>query len=110
MRALLASGDLGQHNGLPVTVIVTTTLAELNAAAHGGIPADLGGGPITDPVVTITGPDTAQRHDRPETPGQAETSGTPAIPAPDVPAALTGWAVTAGGSMVPMSDFLRMAS
>ncbi|PIB75980.1 DUF222 domain-containing protein, partial [Mycolicibacterium brumae] len=25
MRALLASGDLGQHNGLPVTVIVTTT-------------------------------------------------------------------------------------
>ncbi|PIB72116.1 DUF222 domain-containing protein, partial [Mycolicibacterium brumae] len=56
MRALLASGDLGQHNGLPVTVIVTTTLAELNAAAHGGVPADLGGAAVTDPVVTIAGP------------------------------------------------------
>ncbi|WP_264017316.1 13E12 repeat family protein, partial [Mycolicibacter longobardus] len=28
-RAVLACGDLGQLNGLPVTVIVTTTLAEL---------------------------------------------------------------------------------
>jgi hypothetical protein len=30
-RALLASGDLGQHNGLPATIIVTTTLAELES-------------------------------------------------------------------------------
>jgi hypothetical protein len=30
-RALLASGDLGQHNGLPATIIVTTTLRELGA-------------------------------------------------------------------------------
>jgi hypothetical protein len=30
-RALLASGQLGQHNGLPVTVIVSTTLAELQS-------------------------------------------------------------------------------
>jgi hypothetical protein len=30
-RALLASGDLGQHNGLPATIIVTTTLRELEA-------------------------------------------------------------------------------
>ena len=26
LRAVLASGELGQHNGLPVTIIVTTTL------------------------------------------------------------------------------------
>ncbi|ODR03732.1 hypothetical protein AWC26_01160, partial [Mycobacterium shimoidei] len=32
-RALLASGKLGQHNGLPATIIVTTTLAELEAGA-----------------------------------------------------------------------------
>lgn len=31
-RALLASGDLGQHNGLPVTIIVSTTLQELESA------------------------------------------------------------------------------
>ncbi|MBS9535861.1 DUF222 domain-containing protein, partial [Mycobacterium sp. M1] len=34
VRAVLASGELGQLNGLPVTVIVSTTLAELQAAAH----------------------------------------------------------------------------
>ncbi len=33
LRALLASGDLGKHNGLPASIIVTTTLAELEAAA-----------------------------------------------------------------------------
>ncbi len=32
-RALLACGQLGQHNGLPATIIVTTTLRELEAAA-----------------------------------------------------------------------------
>lgn len=32
-RALLASGELGQHNGLPVTVIVSTTLKELEQGA-----------------------------------------------------------------------------
>ena len=32
-RAMLASGKLGKHNGLPVTVVATTTLAELTAAA-----------------------------------------------------------------------------
>ena len=38
-RAMLASGQLGTHNGLPVTVIVTATLQELQAAtgkAHTG--------------------------------------------------------------------------
>src|SRR5271170_17032 len=32
-RALLASGGLGQHNGLPASIIVTTTLQELEAGA-----------------------------------------------------------------------------
>ncbi|MEV0294046.1 HNH endonuclease signature motif containing protein [Nocardia sp. NPDC050710] len=31
-RAMLASGDLGRHRGLPVTVIVSTTLAEIEDA------------------------------------------------------------------------------
>jgi hypothetical protein len=33
LRALLASGKLGQHNGLPATIIVTTNLKDLEAAA-----------------------------------------------------------------------------
>ena len=35
-RMVMASGNLGQHNGLPVTVIITTTLQDLEAAA--GLP------------------------------------------------------------------------
>ena len=34
LKAGIASTELGQHRGLPVTVIVTTTLRELNRAAH----------------------------------------------------------------------------
>jgi hypothetical protein len=63
-RAILASKDLGQLNGLPVTVIATTTLAELQAAA-GHTPLD-------------------ESH-------------------------ITGKAHTAGGSLLPMTDLLRMA-
>ena len=33
LRAVLASGKLGQHNGLPASIIVATTLAELQAGA-----------------------------------------------------------------------------
>jgi Domain of unknown function (DUF222) len=33
LRGLIASGKLGQHNGLPVSIIVTTTLKELEAAS-----------------------------------------------------------------------------
>ena len=40
---MLASGKLGQHNGLPASIIVTTTLAELEAAAGKGL---TGGGSI----------------------------------------------------------------
>lgn len=54
LRALLASGELGCHNGLPVSVVVSTSLQELEAAAGKGI--------------------------------------------------------TGGGSLVPMSDLIRMAS
>jgi hypothetical protein len=53
-RAALASGELGQHNGLPATIIVSTTLKELESA--------------------------------------------------------TGHGVTAGGSLLPMSDVIRLAS
>jgi Domain of unknown function (DUF222) len=50
LRALLASGELGQHNGLPASIILTTTLAELEAAAGKGL---TGGGtilPISDVI------------------------------------------------------------
>ncbi len=49
-RALLASGKLGQHNGLPASIIVTTTLGELEAAAGRGL---TGGGsllPMSDVI------------------------------------------------------------
>jgi hypothetical protein len=50
LRAMLASGKLGQHNGLPATIIVTTTLNELQAAAGKGL---TGGGtllPMSDVI------------------------------------------------------------
>ncbi|MEE6135064.1 HNH endonuclease signature motif containing protein [Mycobacterium sp. 050128] len=50
LRAVLASGELGQHNGLPAAIIVSTTLQELDAAAGHGI---TGGGtrlPISDVI------------------------------------------------------------
>jgi hypothetical protein len=53
-RSVLSSGELGQHNGLPVSIIVTTTLQDLESAA--------------------------------------------------------GCAVTGGGTLLPMSDVIRMAS
>jgi hypothetical protein len=53
-RSVLSSGELGQHHGLPATIIVSTTLQDLQAAA--------------------------------------------------------GSAVTAGGSLLPMSEVIRLAS
>ena len=50
LRALLASGCLGQHNGLPATIIVSTTLRELEAKAGRGL---TGGGsllPMSDVI------------------------------------------------------------
>jgi hypothetical protein len=49
-RALLASGELGQHNGLPTSIIVTTTLQELEKGAGRGL---TGGGtllPMSDVI------------------------------------------------------------
>ena len=37
IRALLASGDLGQHNGLPATIVVSAQLADLQAATGTGL-------------------------------------------------------------------------
>jgi hypothetical protein len=37
LRGLLASGELGKHNGLPVSIVVTTTLKDLEAAAGKGL-------------------------------------------------------------------------
>lgn len=52
LETVIASGDLGTHRGHPVTVIATTTLAELDRAAHAAVdssipmpaPARTGGG------------------------------------------------------------------
>ncbi len=43
LRAVLTSGELGQHNGLPAAIVVTTTLDDLEAAAGRGL---TGGGTI----------------------------------------------------------------
>lgn len=50
LRAVLASGELGRHNGLPASIVVSTTLRELEAAAGKGL---TGGGtvlPISDVI------------------------------------------------------------
>ncbi len=54
LRGLLASGRLGRHNGLPVSIVVTTTLKDLEAAAGKGL---TGGGtllPMSD-VIRMAG-------------------------------------------------------
>ncbi|OBA64135.1 hypothetical protein A5647_03530 [Mycobacterium sp. 1100029.7] len=50
LRAVLASGKLGQHNGLPATIIVTTSLKDLESATGKGL---TGGGtllPMSDVI------------------------------------------------------------
>jgi Domain of unknown function (DUF222) len=50
LRGLFASGQLGQHNGLPVSIVVTTTLKDLEGATGKAL---TGGGtlvPITDVI------------------------------------------------------------
>lgn len=49
-RALLASGDLGQHNGLPASIVISVGLADLQAAAGKAV---TGGGtwlPVRDAI------------------------------------------------------------
>jgi hypothetical protein len=60
LKAGLASGGLGTHRGHPVTVIVRTTLAELNQAAHA----------VTNPAIAMPAP--------------ARTGGATALPMRDV--------------------------
>ncbi|MBX7431695.1 13E12 repeat family protein, partial [Mycobacterium sp. Y57] len=60
LKAAIASAQLGSHRGHPVTVIVRTTLAELNQAAHA----------VNDPAVPMPGP--------------ARTGGGSALPMRDV--------------------------
>ena len=54
LKAGIASGEMGQHRGHPVTVIVRTTLAELDQAAHAVTNPDI---PMPPPA--RTGGDTA---------------------------------------------------
>ena len=54
LKAGISSGGLGSHRGHPVTVIVRTTLAELNQAAHAVANPD-----IPMPAAARTGGDTA---------------------------------------------------
>ena len=49
LRAGIASGELGTHRGIPVTVIVTTTLAEIDRAARATVDPDV---PMPGPVRT----------------------------------------------------------
>jgi hypothetical protein len=60
LKAGIASGGLGSHRGHPVTVIVRTTLAELNQAAHA----------VTNPAIPMPPP--------------ARTGGDTALPMRDV--------------------------
>ncbi|MFP1155742.1 HNH endonuclease signature motif containing protein, partial [Mycobacterium sherrisii] len=50
LRAVLASGPLGQHNGLPATIIVTTTLRELETATGTAVTAGGTRLPISDVI------------------------------------------------------------
>jgi hypothetical protein len=52
LKTALASGGLGTHRGHPVTVIATTTLAELNQAAHAVTNPDV---PMPPPALTGAG-------------------------------------------------------
>jgi Domain of unknown function (DUF222) len=60
LRAAISTGVYGQHRGLPLTVIATTTLNELNQAAHA----------VNDPAIPMSPP--------------ARTGGGSAIPMRDL--------------------------
>jgi hypothetical protein len=49
LKAGISSGEMGSYRGHPVTVIATTTLAELNQAAHAVINPDI---PMPPPART----------------------------------------------------------
>ncbi|BBZ27925.1 hypothetical protein MMAD_22200 [Mycolicibacterium madagascariense] len=157
-RMVLQSGTLGQHNGLPVTVIISTTLQDLEAAA--GLPETppppatlfdgepVAPGPAAEPepdadpqaepaaAASETEPEPAAEQEpvaapqRDTEPAGAELGSdassapppsepkTPSAPTPEpaptpTPAprpATSRTAVTAGGTVLPMRDVIRMAS
>jgi hypothetical protein len=49
LHTAIASGELGVHRGHPVTVVATTTLAELNQAAHAAVDSSV---PMPAPALT----------------------------------------------------------
>ncbi len=49
LESAIGSGDLGVHRGHPVTVIVTTTLAEIDQAAHAAVDSSI---PMPAPALT----------------------------------------------------------
>jgi hypothetical protein len=49
LETAIASGGLGVHRGHPVTAVVTTTLAELNQAAHAAVDSSI---PMPAPALT----------------------------------------------------------
>lgn len=140
-RIVLCSGDLGQLNGLPVSVIVTTTLAELSAAA--GLPdttaldtgettpgndsdaesdqadkadasdeADVTAGEIGETATDeadVTGADAAGAAE-PGDAGSEAANTADAVPVALAGPALTGTALTAGGTRFSITDVLRMAA
>lgn len=107
-RAVLASGDLGQLNGLPVTVIVTTTLAEMHAAAHATTTRELD---AAAHATTLAEADAAAQAAT-AADGAAHAVSAPSTEQEPPPAEprITGKALTAGGTLLPMTDLLRMAS
>jgi Domain of unknown function (DUF222) len=58
-RSVLSSGELGHHNGLPVTIIVSTTLQELESAAGSAVTA---GGTLLPMAEVITMASHAHHH------------------------------------------------
>jgi hypothetical protein len=50
LRAVLASGELGQHRGLPVTVVVSATLQDLESAAGHAVTGGGGLLPMSDVI------------------------------------------------------------
>lgn len=83
VRAMLTSGDLGRHAGLPVTIVITATVGDLLGAAE----------PQPQPQ-----------------PGRAATPPPPPPAAPPDSGGRCGKAYTATGTWIPYRDLIRMAT
>nr|WP_244703553.1 DUF222 domain-containing protein [Mycobacterium tuberculosis] len=76
LRALIASGKLGQHNGLPVSIVVTTTLTDLQTGAGKGF---TGGGTLL-PMADVIRMTSHAHHYSPQAGGTPRRSSTTAHP------------------------------